>query len=86
MMNAKFKLQRPMREYLRRFHYDTLTFYPETLRFLIGLVGSDRVVLGTDNFARMDVESPNGLLEQLNLPPADHQRILNGNAARLLRL
>jgi aminocarboxymuconate-semialdehyde decarboxylase len=84
MMNSKFKLQRPVREYIRRFHYDTLTYYPETLRFLIGLVGSDRVVIGTDNFALMDVESPNGLVEQLNLPAADRERILRGNATRLL--
>lgn len=86
MMNSKFKLQHPMREYIRRFHYDTLTYYPETLRFLIGLVGSDRVVTGTDNFALMDVESPNGLVEQLKLPPADRNRILKDNAARLLHL
>ena len=26
------KLQRPFREYIRRFHYDTLAYYPETLR------------------------------------------------------
>jgi aminocarboxymuconate-semialdehyde decarboxylase len=86
MMNAKFKLQRPMREYIRRFHYDTLTFYPETLRFLINLVGADRVVIGTDNFALMDVEAPNGLVGQLKLSPADRELILKGNAARLLRL
>src|SRR5438309_1063500 len=86
MMNSKFKLQHPIREYIRRFHYDTLTYYPETLRFLIGLVGSDRVVIGTDNFALMDVESPNGLVEQLDLPTADRERILRGNAARLLQI
>jgi len=86
MMNSKFKLQHPMREYIRRFHYDTLTFYPETLRFLINLVGADRVVIGTDNFALMDVEAPNGLVEQLKLSPADRELILKGNAARLLRL
>ena len=86
MMNSKFKLQHPMREYIRRFHYDTLTFYPETLRFLINLVGADRVVIGTDNFALMDVELPNGLVEQLKLSPADRELILKSNAARLLRL
>jgi aminocarboxymuconate-semialdehyde decarboxylase len=86
MLNSRFKLQRPMREYIRRFHYDTLTYYPETLRFLIALVGSDRVVIGTDNFALMDVESPNGLVEQLKLPAADRERILKDNAARLLGL
>jgi aminocarboxymuconate-semialdehyde decarboxylase len=81
-----FKLQRPFKEYIRRFHYDTLTYYPETLRFLISLVGSDRVVIGTDNYAAMDVEQPNGLVEQLKLPAEDRDRILRGNAMRLLHL
>jgi aminocarboxymuconate-semialdehyde decarboxylase len=86
LVASQFKLQRPFREYIRRFHYDTLTYYPETLQFLINLVGSDRVVIGTDNFATMDVEEPNALVERIQLPAADRDRILRGNAARLLRL
>ena len=79
-------LKRPFREYIRRFHYDTLAYYPETLRFMIELVGSDRVVIGTDNYAKMDVEYPNALVEELELPAEDLDRILRGNAAKLLRL
>jgi aminocarboxymuconate-semialdehyde decarboxylase len=86
LTRRKFKLQHPFREYVRRFHYDTLAYYPETLRFMISLVGADRVVIGTDNFAGMDVEQPNALVEQLNLPPEDRERILRGNATRLLRI
>ncbi len=86
LMRRNFKLQRPFREYVRRFHYDTLAYYPETLRFMIQLLGSDRIVIGTDNFAGMDVEYPNALVEQLNLPATDRDRILRGNAARLFRL
>jgi aminocarboxymuconate-semialdehyde decarboxylase len=84
----KFKLQRPFMEYVRRFHYDTLTYYPDTLRFLINLVGSDRVVIGTDNSfgATLALEYPNTLIDQLNLPAVDHDRILRGNASRLLHL
>jgi len=81
-----FKLPHPFAPYIRRFHYDTLAYYPETLRFLINKVGSDRVVIGTDNYAIMDVEYPNALVEQLKLPAADHDRILRGNAMRLLHL
>ena len=80
------KLARPFRDYIRRFHYDTLAYYPETLRFMIELVGVDRVVIGTDNYAKMDVEQPNALVESLKLPAADLQKILYGNAAKLLRL
>jgi aminocarboxymuconate-semialdehyde decarboxylase len=83
---SDIKLQRPFREYIRRFHYDTLAYYPETLRFMIELVGSDRVVIGTDNYAKMDIEQPNALVEELKLPTADLERILRGNAAKLLRL
>ena len=80
------KLKYSMREYMRRFHYDTLAYYPETLRFMIDLLGSDRIVIGTDNYATMDVDQPNALVEQLNLPAADRDRILAGNAKRLFKI
>ena len=86
MVKRNFKLQHPFRDYIRRFHYDSLAYYPETLRFMIDLVGSDRVVIGSDDFAGMSVEYPNALVDKLNLLAEDRDRILKGNAARLLRL
>ena len=80
------ELKLPFRDYIRRFHYDSLAYYPETLRFLIELVGPDRVLIGTDNYAKMDVEEPNALVERLRLPEPDLERVLRGNAAKLLRL
>jgi predicted TIM-barrel fold metal-dependent hydrolase len=53
---------------------------------MINLVGSDRVVIGTDLFAAKDIEFPNSFVEQLGLPAADLDRILRGNAKRLLHL
>jgi len=82
----KFALPHSFHDYIRRFHYDTLAYYPDTLRFLINTVGADRVVIGTDNYAVMDVEYPNALVEQLKLSAADRDRILRGNAKRLFRL
>jgi aminocarboxymuconate-semialdehyde decarboxylase len=79
------KLTRPFREQIRQFYYDTITFYPETLRFLIDFAGPDNVVVGTDNFQLMDVE-PTWLLHQLRLPAATLEKIVRGSAARLLRL
>lgn len=80
------KLAHPFRDYIRRFHYDSLAYRPETLRFMIEIVGVDRVVIGTDNYATMDVQWPNELTESLKLPQADLDKILYGNAAKLLRL
>ena len=85
----KVKLQFPFKDYARRFHYDALTYDPEILRFLINYVGSDRVVIGTDNAFGANgqaIEYPHTLLDQLNLPAVDHDRILRGNAARLFHL
>src|SRR5689334_5378991 len=86
MNDHSTKLQHPFRDYLRRFHYDYLIYYPEAFRFLMTMVGSDRIVVGTDNFAAKDIEYPSAVLDQFHLPAADRERILKGNAMRLLHL
>ena len=86
MGSVQLKVERPFGEYVRRFHYDYLNYYPEALRFLISEVGPDRIVIGTDLFAARDIEYPNSFVEQLNLPAKDLDLILRGNARRLLRL
>ena len=65
---TNIELKQPFRDYVRRFHYDSLAYYPETLKFMIDLVGADRVVIGTDNYAKMDVDQPNALVQSLGLP------------------
>jgi len=80
------KPQRPFKTYVRRFHYDYLTYHPEGLRFLLDLVGADRIVVGTDSFNARDIEYPSAVIEQFTLPAADRDRILKGNAIRLFRL
>ena len=88
LTRRKYPLARPYREYLRRFHYDSMTYDLEALRFLINLVGSDRVLVGTDNGfgARQNFEWPNAIVEKLGLKPGDENLILNGNAKRLFHL
>jgi aminocarboxymuconate-semialdehyde decarboxylase len=86
MTDHSTSIQRPFREYLRRFHYDYLIYWPEAFRFLMTMVGADRIVVGTDNFAAKDVEYPTAVLDQFKMAPADRTRILSGNAKRLLRL
>ncbi len=89
LATRKVKLQYPLRDYARRFHYDALTYDPDILRFLINYVGSDRVVIETDNAFGANgqaIEYPHTLVEQLGLATVDHDKILRGNAARLLHL
>lgn len=80
------KLERPFKSYLRRFHFDYLTYHPEGLRFLLSLVGSDRIVVGTDSFNARDIEYPSAVVDQFKLPAVDRDRILKGNAMRLFHL
>jgi aminocarboxymuconate-semialdehyde decarboxylase len=81
------RARRPFGAYLRRFTYDTLSHSPEALRYLINLVGADRVMLGSDYCFDMGYERPRDIVtKRLGLKVADQARILRGNAARLLGL
>ena len=80
-------LKTPPINYLRRFYYDTITHAHPALDFLITLVGTDRVVLGSDFCFDMSYEQPVQFVkEHPNLSAEDRGLILGGNAARLLGL
>ncbi|HEU5321161.1 MAG TPA: amidohydrolase family protein, partial [Methylomirabilota bacterium] len=81
------RARRPFSAYLRRFTYDTISHSPEALRYLIDLVGADRVMLGSDFCFDMGYERPRDIVtKRLRLKAADQARIIRGNAARLLAL
>lgn len=79
-------LKKPPSSYLRRFTYDTISHAPEPLRYLIDLVGADRVMLGSDYCFDMGYERPVEVVSALKLSRSDQEKILGGNAARLLRI
>jgi aminocarboxymuconate-semialdehyde decarboxylase len=79
--------KRPFAAYLRRFTYDTISHAPESMRYLIDLVGADRVMLGSDYCFDMGPARPRDIVDtQLRLSAADRARIRSGNARRLLGL
>jgi len=79
-------LKKPPLSYLRRFTYDTISHAPQSLRYLIDLVGADRVMLGSDYCFDMGYERPVKVITALKLSRKDQEKILSRNAARLLRL
>ncbi len=80
-------VKRPPSAYLRRFTYDTISHSSQALRYLIGLVGADRVLLGSDYCFDMGYARPVQVVTGLRgLSRSDQARILGGNAKRLLRL
>jgi aminocarboxymuconate-semialdehyde decarboxylase len=78
--------KKPPSSYLRRFSYDTISHAPESLGYLINLVGADRVMLGSDYCFDMGYERPVNAVTALKLGRKDEEKILGGNAAGLLRL
>lgn len=80
-------MSKPPSSYLRRFHYDTITHNDWVLENLIEQVGADRVVMGSDCPADMSYTQPVAVVERLERVAApDREKIVGGNAARLLRL
>ena len=79
-------LKKPPSRYLRRFTYDTISHAPESLSYLIKLMGADRVMMGSDYCFDMGYERPVKAVTALKLSRPDQEKILGGNAARLLRL
>ncbi len=69
---------------LRQIWFDSLVFDPDQLRQLIARVGEDRILLGTDYPFDMGHYDPAGIVAEL--PKEQQQKILGGNAAKLLDL
>jgi aminocarboxymuconate-semialdehyde decarboxylase len=70
--------------YARRFYYDTVTFTARNLRFLLDVVGSDRVVFGVDWPAPMMVDDPVRRIETMEgLSDSERADLLWGTAAGL---
>ncbi|MGH3329276.1 MAG: amidohydrolase family protein [Streptomycetales bacterium] len=79
------RLSRPPSEWVRHLYYDTVVHAPEALTALVGLVGADRVVLGSDYPFEMGDPDP---VATVRAAPGldDEQRALiyQGNLFRLL--
>jgi aminocarboxymuconate-semialdehyde decarboxylase len=69
------------KDMLKRFYFDTLTHDTQALRYLVELVGPERLVLGTDAPFDMGDENPRGTLSHLS---PEEVALLRRNALRLL--
>lgn len=75
------------RSYLGRFYVDSLVHDADALRYLIGLVGENRVALGSDYPFPLGEAEPGGLIESMDdLKPRTRERLLCGTALEFLGL
>ena len=73
-------------EALRHIYVDTILHDPRVLRFVVDMIGADRVMLGSDMpFPIGDME-PVKIVRAVGLSPAEEAKITGGLARQLFRL
>ncbi len=83
---ARAHSQSSPRDLLRRFYFDSLVFEPKALRYLIDLVGADRVCIGTDAPFDMGDEQPQQSINNVErLTPSERHALCCGSALHLLK-
>jgi aminocarboxymuconate-semialdehyde decarboxylase len=82
---AARKISTPPTELARRLYYDTVLHDPAPLAFLVGHLGADHVLMGTDYPFPMGDPTPVDTVDSIpGLTDEARQLILGGNVARLL--
>ncbi len=74
------------REYLGKFWLDSLVHDSEMLRFLVKLVGADKIALGTDYPFPLGEEVAGSLIDELNFDEETRAKLLHGAALDWLKL
>lgn len=78
-------LTRPPSEWIRRLYFDTVLHDPALLAVLVGIVGADHVLLGSDYPFEMGDPDPVATVEAIpGLDDDQRALILGGNAERLV--
>jgi aminocarboxymuconate-semialdehyde decarboxylase len=72
------------RDFLSHFYYDTCVYDPHVLQVLIGLVGTDRLVMGSDY--PVGEKDPVQWLRQAGLNGHALNAVAGGNAANMLQI
>ena len=84
---APMRIKHPPSHYLKRMYLDTVTYNPPAVRMVLDWMGADRVIYGSDAPPLTSLK-PRAikLIRDLDIPTADKEKILGGNAKRLLKL
>lgn len=74
------------REYLKRVFFDSCVHDPQALRYLLDVVGTERVMLGTDYPFPLGEQEPGSGINRLNLADEEQARLFHGSALDWLKL
>jgi aminocarboxymuconate-semialdehyde decarboxylase len=83
---ARGDCEYPPSHYLNRFYTDSALFDQRALQLLVGTMGADRVMLGSDYPFPLGEERVGALVRQSTLPQSAKNKILGENAFKFLGL
>lgn len=84
---CKAEINKPPSYYLKNFYCDTITHFGPALEYLVGAMGVDNVVLGTDYpYDMADTQAVHMVSKLEGVAEKDKEKILGGNAARLFKI
>lgn len=81
---ARISMSGSVEDSARRFYYDTVTHSAAALKFLVGEMGAEHVLLGSDYPFDMGDPDPVGTVREAQLDGAARQLVLRGTAERVL--
>jgi aminocarboxymuconate-semialdehyde decarboxylase len=79
------RMQRKPIDYLRHIHYDCITYSPESLAFLISIVGDEQVMFGTD-WPHQVHDTSGAFANTESLPATQCRAVRGGNAMKAFKL
>ena len=80
-------ISKPAKDYLRKFYYDTVSFFEPALMCAYAFVGAGQLVLGSDYpHVIGDIQEAVTSIESLKIPESEKQQIFSGNILRLMHM
>ena len=79
---SRRQMKRKPTDYLRHIHYDSITYDLRSLKFLIDIVGEERVMLGTD-WPHWVHDTKGAFANTAQLPQGQMNAVRSGNAVKV---